>query len=233
MHVLYQCFHAQSRARRAVGITLFTLLWLCATALHADPSTALRDYVNAPDPAYRYTEVGTIPGAGYEIRLLRMTSQHWRTISEVDKPVWEHPMAVIIPNQIDTETGMLIVAGGSNGDPNFLQRTEISVGVQMALASHSVVAVIGQVPNQPLFFPDASAPLSEDGLIAYSWDKAMDTGDYSWPVYLPMTKSVVRAMDTLQSYVPNVTTHHVANFVVVGFSKRAAATWLRRLFIRG
>ncbi len=49
----------------------------------------------------------------------------------------------------------------------------------------------------------------------------MDTADYSWPVYLPMVKSAVKAMDTVQAILPRI-----RKFVVTGFSKRGAATWL-------
>jgi PhoPQ-activated pathogenicity-related protein len=89
-----------------------------------------------------------------------------------------------------------------------------------------VVAVLMQAPYQPIDFPDVAAPLKEDALIAYSWDKAIETGDYSWPAYLPMVKAAVRAMDTVQDFVPDVASSTVERFVVIGASKRGAATWL-------
>lgn len=54
----------------------------------------------------------------------------------------------------------------------------------------------------------------------------MDTGDYTWATYLPMVKSAVRAMDTVQSFVAGKSASRVKHFVVMGFSKRGAATWL-------
>jgi hypothetical protein len=54
----------------------------------------------------------------------------------------------------------------------------------------------------------------------------MSTGDYTWPAYVPMVKSAVRAMDTVQDYMLKVVAHPVQRFVLVGFSKRGAAAWL-------
>lgn len=54
----------------------------------------------------------------------------------------------------------------------------------------------------------------------------MDTGDYTWAAYLPMVKSAVRAMDTVQAFVAGKSASKVKRFVVTGFSKRGAATWL-------
>ena len=56
------------------------------------------------------------------------------------------------------------------------------------------------VPNQPLTFAGEAEKRSEDAIIAYSWDKYLRTGDEAWPLRLPMTKSVVRAMDTVTAF---------------------------------
>jgi PhoPQ-activated pathogenicity-related protein len=41
-----------------------------------------------------------------------------------------------------------------------------------------------------------------------------------------MTKAAVRAMDTVQDFVPGVAARAIERFVVIGASKRGAATWL-------
>jgi PhoPQ-activated pathogenicity-related protein len=71
-----------------------------------------------------------------------------------------------------------------------------------------------------LLFADESKPRSEDDIIAYSWNKYLHTGDDTWPLRLPMTKSVVRAMDTL------VALYNLRGFIVGGTSKRGWTTWL-------
>lgn len=64
----------------------------------------------------------------------------------------------------------------------------------MATATKTVVAELRMIPNQPLVFTDDGKPRKEDSTIAYTWDNYMRTGDEKWPLRLPMTKAVVRAM---------------------------------------
>ncbi len=198
------------------------------TLLHASAQTALDDYVNAPDLSYSFDQVGeTVVGDGYELYVYYMSSQQWRSPVEVDRIQWTHWMAVIVPDVVATDTGMLIIGGGDNFEPPDLGASEIVVAAEIAKNSASIVSVLGQIPNQPLNFPDEPLPRSEDELVAYTFDKALDTGDWLWPAYLPMTKASVRAMDTIQtiSLDPDVTSVPVSQFVVTGFSKRGAITW--------
>ena len=204
------------------------LLWSggAVGAAAPEPQHALRDYIQAPDPVYRFAPVAALPGAGYTVHVLSMDSQRWRSPGEVDRTLWTHWLAVVVPDVVAHGTAMVIVGGGDNTPVPDLTADEVVFGARIAVLTRSVVAIVGQVPNQPLAFPDAPAPLSEDALVAYSWDKAMDNLDWSWPVYLPMVKSVVRTLDTVQAFVPAVSPAAVDDFVVVGFSKRGAVTWL-------
>lgn len=208
------------------------LLIGCSTVPHRAPShlgnaeTALDRYVKAPDDHYRYELVKTIPGDGYTGYILKMTSQQWLTAREVDQPVWWHWVFIVRPNTVSTDIGLLVIGGGDNDDdppqdvPGRL--------VYLARGSNSVVAQINQVPNQPLnFIWDEDRPREEDEIIAYTWDKYLQTGDEKWPLRLPMTKSAVRAMDTVTAFCAtpaggNVT---VSRFVVTGGSKRGWTTW--------
>ena len=96
-----------------------------------------------------------------------------------------------------------------------------------ALTTHSVVAELRMVPNQPLTFPDDGKPRVEDGIIAYTWDKFLHGGDDQWPARLPMTKSAVRAMDTVTAFCATEQAGKVdvKTFVVAGGSKRGWTTW--------
>ena len=125
-------------------------------------------------------------------------------------------------------SGMLIIAGGNNISPPDPGASEVAIAAEIAKNSGTVVSVIGQIPNQPLFFTDEPFAHSEDELVAYSFDKALDTGDWRWPAYLPMTKASVRAMDVIEEVTSNpfVAPMPVSDFVLTGFSKRGAITWL-------
>ena len=67
-------------------------------------ATALDDYVAEDDLNYSYTEVSSSfklipPTQGY---VLRLTSQQWRDVSEVDQVVWEHWVTVTVPILVST-----------------------------------------------------------------------------------------------------------------------------------
>jgi len=67
---------------------------------------------------------------------------------------------------------------------------------------------------------------SEDAMVAWTWREFLhNTKRPEWLARLPMTKAVVRAMDTVQSFVRNMHFRSVDNFVVAGASKRGWTTW--------
>jgi len=96
---------------------------------------------------------------------------------------------------------------------------------QTALDTGAVVAELKQIPSEPLKFADDSKPRSEDGIIAYTWEKFLKTGDENWPLRLPMTKAAVRAMDTVTAFGKEGGAFTVDKFVVSGGSKRGWTTW--------
>lgn len=49
---------------------------------------------------------------------------------------------------------------------------------QLLINTGAVLAVVRQIPNQPLYFADEPGRArKEDAILAYSLDKALDTGD--------------------------------------------------------
>ena len=189
--------------------------------------TALDRYIAKADPSYAWKLVNTIPGEGYKAYVLELTSQTWRTEAEVDRPVWKHWLTVVKPETLTTSKGLLFIGGGSNREP---MPTTISARLGLfAVESSSVVAELGMVPNQPLFFTDSKDKgRSEDDLIAYSRVKQMATKDDERLVRLAMVKSGVRAMDAVQAFLASEAGGRVKvdEFVVSGGSKRGWTTWL-------
>ena len=156
--------------RSGFARTAAVLVALLATlpTAHAGPQTALSDYVNTADPAYGYTLWTTVPQAGFAIHLLSMTSQNWRGANEVNRALWSHWVALIIPSQVRTTTGAVVVLGGDNTPtPPSLDGVEVQTAAQLAVSTGSVIAVIANIPNQPLVFADAAFPQGEDALVAY------------------------------------------------------------------
>ncbi len=221
--------------RRLRGLTLLLtifgigLLSGCAglgtPAVPGAQETALDRYVAKPDPTYTYNLAKTIEGEGYTAYIIDLTSQTWRSPDEVDRPVWKHWLSIVKPDEVRTSTGLMYIGGGSNGRP---APDRVDGGfAKIATATGSVVASIGQVPNEPLVFSDDKENRSEDEIIAYTWDKYMRTGDDTWPARLPMTKSVVRAMDTVTNFLASAEGGGVTvdRYVVAGGSKRGWTTW--------
>lgn len=215
-------------AKRAVTVVAFAALAGCAGTTPPPVAeakrTALDEYIAKPDPSYRYEVINTVDGEGYTAYIVDMVSQTWRTEDEVDRTEWQHWLTIVKPDAVAFETGMLFIGGGRNGsDP---PKDADGMTKQIAMATQSVVAELRMVPNQPLVFADDPEQRSrvEDALIAFTWDRFMRTGDETWPARLPMTKSAVRAMDTVTAVMADegVT---VDTYMVAGGSKRGWTTW--------
>ena len=204
--------------------TILVVLVLAAAQFAS--GTPLDDYVAKADDSYTYSVVKTVSGLGYTAYILDMTSQSWRSKNEVDRPLWKHWLTIVKPVNATGDKALLWINGGSNNRSAPDSPDKMLIGI--ALGSGAVVADLKMVPNQPLMFPDGGRPRSEDGIIAYTFSKCLATGDNSWPLLLPMVKSAVRAMDTIQNHLKSLDTGSldIKQFVVSGGSKRGWTTWL-------
>lgn len=205
------------------GLTLFSQP---APQMRAPQSkwTALDRYIAQPDPAYKYSLVNKFSGKGFTGYILEMDSQNWLTTAEVDRPLWKHWVTIVVPEKLNGSTGLMVISGGANGGRPPARPDGLLVG--LATSTNSVVSEIKMIPNQALTFT-GDHPRKEDALIAYTWDKYLRTGDAKWPARLPMTKAVVRAMDTVTAFCgsPEGGAIKVEHFVVTGASKRGWTTW--------
>ncbi|MBO0858863.1 MAG: PhoPQ-activated pathogenicity-related family protein [Chloracidobacterium sp.] len=209
-------------------ILLLTLNLLTFTALAQSPAearTALDKYVAAPDPSYKYELVSKVQGKAYMTYILNMTSQTWRSASEVDSNVWRHWMIMVKPDEVKSDKSLLYISGGNNNSP--APKDADQTIIQIATETKSIVTELRMIPNQPLTFSDDKKPRVEDEFIAYTWDKFLKTGDETWPARLPMTKAAVRAMDTVISFCGGEEGGRtkIDGFVVAGASKRGWTTW--------
>jgi PhoPQ-activated pathogenicity-related protein len=216
------------------SIAAFGLFWLALAATPAVPSaepaasgkTALDTYIAQADPTYAWQLVHAIPGDGYTTFVVDLKSQSWRAAPEVDRPVWQHWLVIVKPDLVKHDTAYLRIGSGRNGTPPPGKPSPQTV--HLATSTHTVVADLGMVPNQPLVLDGDGKPRSEDDLIAYCQIKYMDTGDATWLPRLPMVKSAVRAMDAVTELLASDQGGKTAikKFVVAGGSKRGWTTWL-------
>ncbi len=189
-------------------------LSVVAIAIATAPARAgLDEYVNKPDASYAWSFVETKQIPGGTAHQLKLTSQVWKKIT------WTHVVTVIEPETVAYPDAMLLViSGGKVGDGP--RPGDIALGQVLAKTCQARVAVLPQVPNQPLL-----GGKSEDTLIAETFVRYLDTKDEDWPLLFPMVKSAVRAMDMLQAF-GKEKNKPVTRFVVTGASKRGWTTWL-------
>ena len=193
--------------------------------------TALDVYIAQPDPSYSFNIIATTAGIGYTLYDVEMTSQTWRTIEETTWNQWRHRLSIVVPSVVTSGTSMLMIGGGGHGGTGGfggagLSGFELTTAASIAVSTGTVVTGLSNVPYQPLQFEGESFGRSEDALIAKSYRNFLDGGDDFWPALLPMVKSAVRAMDTVQSVAQTQHSVNVTDFVVTGGSKRGWTTWL-------
>lgn len=195
------------------------------TVVNTEP-TALDAYVSAEDDTYGWKLVATQKLPGFTTYVLDLVSQTWRTPADLNRTEWQHWVTIVKPDNATSDTAMLFIAGGGNGkQPPSKPSGEV---LAVAAATNVIVAEIKMIPNQPLVFHNDGEERVEDNSIGYTWDQFLKTGDSTWPLQLPMTKSAVRGMDAVQEFLASAEggQREVKNFVVAGGSKRGWTTWL-------
>ncbi len=186
------------------------------------PKTALQSYLNNGDDTFKWEikdtfEIGKV--TAYDVLL---TSQKWRDFT------WKHQLTIMVPSEIDYDGALLFITGGSvkDGMPNW--KTTESTGkesgpmAEMAEKNKAVLAIIRQVPMQPLYDGD----LVEDQLISYTLHQYKNDKDLTWPLLFPMVKSAVRGMDAVQEFSKQTLKKDIKGFTIAGASKRGWTTWL-------
>jgi PhoPQ-activated pathogenicity-related protein len=206
-------------ATKPIAMTRSKRVTVVFRPLVATPANALARYVGELDSNYRWSLHDYDRHFGWNKHTIRMQSQQWRSADEVDRIFWTHDLNILEPWFADNECALLI-NGGSNGSgsPEGVDSTFSAIPLLYGVC----YAQLDQVPNEPLYFADeVDRKRSEDAILAYSLDKYLSTGDFRWPVHQAMTKSVVRAMDTIQQRLP-----FLRDFLIAGGSKRGWTAYL-------
>jgi PhoPQ-activated pathogenicity-related protein len=200
-------FQKQSRFLLAVG--LLAAVCAIATPVRAE----LQKYVGRAEPDFRWALRDTIVSKqpGGRIYDLHFVSQTWQ-----DRH-WEHQLQVYSPQGVAAKAPMLLWVTGGPARAEY-----VGLGMELARRIGAPVAFLYHIPNQPLL----EGKLREDDLIAETFVRYLKTQDASWPLLLPMVKSVVKAMDVLQAFSKREWDATIDKFIVSGASKRGWTTWL-------
>ena len=192
----------------------------CSTAPEAiTPETALQSYLQNEDESYSWTVKDSYPLENLTVYDLRLTSQRWRDYT------WKHTLTVIVPEEIRHDGALLFITGGKNVEGEPIKRggdeEDIRNLALLAEKNAAIVAIIWQIPNQPLF-----EDLTEDALISFTLHNFKNDGDFTWPLLFPMVKTAVKAMDAVQEFSSETLQQQIHSFVLSGASKRGWTTWL-------
>ncbi len=174
----------------------------------------LDEYVKKADPAFAWSQAANHETPAGKIISINLTSQVWQGIT------WKHGLTVYEPREVAFGDAMLLFITGGD-DKSVPNDGDHKQGFALAKLCGARVAVLRQVPNQPLL--DGK---KEDELIAETFVRYLQTQDENWPLLFPMVKSAVRAMDALQGWAKDNGRPPVNRFVVTGGSKRGWTTWL-------
>ncbi len=191
---------------RCFALTLVALLALTSRSAHAD----LAAYLRAPDPAYRWEKVSETPVEGAIAVELKLTSQTWQGAP------WTHKLVIVRPLKLDHPHFCTLLNTGGHGSDS-----ENQVASVAAQATGASFAILYDIPNQPLF-----DGLTEDALVAHTFQKYLETSDDTWPLQLPMTKAILKAMDAIQEWTRKDKRAPITDFLITGASKRGWSTWL-------
>lgn len=190
-------------------------------------NTLLKDFVQKEDDAFRYEIKNIIEGDSWQEYIIKMVSQDWLTLNDVEETEWWHWVRIVIPNEVEESEALFFIGGGSH--ENEQPESAEPALVQVALATKSIVADISNIPFQSLIFKnDDFGERVEDDIIAFGWRHFVENGakdqDAKWLTHLPMTKAVVRGMDVIQD-ISKLENKPVDRFVTAGGSKRGWTTW--------
>ncbi|GIW89548.1 MAG: PhoPQ-activated pathogenicity protein [Isosphaeraceae bacterium] len=182
-------------------------------AAQAPAGGPLFEYLARAEPAYRWDQIGNDTTPAGKIYTFELRSQTWRGGD------WTHQLRVYEPAELPYPRLMLLmIAGGRVGGT--VRPSDHEQGFQLARACGARVAVLPQVPNQPLL-----GDRYEDDLIAETFVNYLKTQEPDWPLLFPMVKSAVKAMDALEAWARERGVE-LDGFVVTGASKRGWTTWL-------
>lgn len=174
----------------------------------------LREFVMKADPSFAWKLADQQETGGARSFDVELTSQTWQDIT------WKHDMLVFQPADLKHPNHVLLyITGGNNfSKPKAEDRV---LGATLAALSGTRVALLFQVPNQPLL-----GGRFEDDLITDTFLFHLATRDDRWPLLFPMVKSAVKAMDCLEQLAAQEWKTPVDGFIVTGASKRGWTTWL-------
>ncbi|MBS3903379.1 MAG: hypothetical protein KGZ30_03355 [Anaplasmataceae bacterium] len=195
------------------SLLLGAVLWLTTSSL------PLEDFIKNRDQ-FAWKSIKTEETAFCKIHWLEVTSQEWGG-DLVKEKIWKHVLKVTVPKRLQSAHVLFVVQGGKTGEEGTVSPKQL---LEMTMKTGTILAELKAVPNQPIHFIEEDKARLEDGIVAYTWRKGMETKDPFWPLHFPMARAIVRGIDTLEEFLKKESP--LEGVVLLGESKRAWAAWL-------
>ena len=216
------------RSFKPWGLALTCLVTFCGNTVGVradDPASvdaaeevpsAIFDFMARPESVYGWERGERLRfDDGSVVSNYVLTSQTWQDI------VWKHSLQIHQPARLDHPGHVILFVTGGRNEPTPRPRDE-ELGRMLARLSGCRVAMLSQVPNQPLL-----GDHFEDDLITETWLKYLETGDTTWPLLFPMVKSAMQAMTACEEIAKaEAWDGEIEGFVISGASKRGWTSWL-------
>ncbi|CAI7899240.1 unnamed protein product, partial [Closterium sp. NIES-53] len=223
----------------------------CETARNCR-GTLLDRYVYSADAEFRWKDTGNRmrakeTGGWWTGYVLLVNTHNWLNRTVTNRFSWWHHLTLIAPDNMPNASKGLVLffigAGWSDDgrdDRGYHVPKANAVFIRVAAPLVVDLGIMGvmlhEEPMMPITFhvtpPGISSSrgqkLQEEEIISFTLAMALqDPTTPEWPIYMPMAKSVIRAMDAAQLAARELIPHvPMEGFVTVGVSKRACMAWL-------
>ena len=171
---------------RALPICLFLIIAASLSSVTMDSFLNLESVPSTLDDAN--VKIVESPSEGLiEIDTLSFDSVIWQGIQ------WLNHLIIIRPPRIESEVAVMFITGNYG-----YSQEELALFRLLALQNRAYVAVLFDIPNQPLF-----GGLKEDRLLSYSLVSCLKTCDYRCPALLPMVQATIASVNIMNDFIGN------------------------------
>lgn len=207
---------AESRAEEIAPLKTETV--------ETDATQRLAEMILERDDSFRWDvrTRGEIAGCDYVV--IHLVSQTWQGVP------WQHLLYILNPPEVGPKesNALMLISGGSwkaewgaDGPGTIEVPREAALLASVALEVKTPVAILKQIPFQPMF-----DGLKEDALIAHTFQKFFETSDPDWPLLPAMARAASAAMDAVVGATKDEWGLSIDGFTVTGASKRGWTTYL-------
>jgi PhoPQ-activated pathogenicity-related protein len=174
----------------------------------------------------------------YRLFLVLIQSGAWLTPADSSVPFWSQWIQLCVPDVVNTTAASAFVYIDGDGTPNPSNPPKGVLNgliVPPCLTTGTITGELTSVPDESIVFPSdiLHKRRSEDAIIAFTWAHFLNNTvdgkplDTEWLLRYPMTRAVVRALDTVQEFSASLGGAYpkVETFLIGGASKRGWTTW--------